>query len=132
MKVKCIETSGKTLTDEYLEMGYTSESVFDLTSGHIYVVYGISMWRNTLHYLLVGDGGRSPHWYPSRIFSVIKTDLPGSWHFADWDSGENEVRAIWGFEELVLRDGYFDQLSEMDKSALEIFEVRKEEIDRCS
>lgn len=50
---------------------------------------------------------------PTRIAWIRNqlTDLPGSWHFADWDNGENEVRAIWGYEELVLRDGYFDQLS---------------------
>jgi hypothetical protein len=132
MKVECIETSGKGLSDDHAALGYTAESVFDLTQGHVYVVYGISLWRNTLHYLLVGDGGSAPHWYPSRLFNVTKTDLPGSWHFADWDNGENEVRGIWGYQELVLRDGYFDQLSEMDKSALGVFEIRKEEIDQCS
>jgi hypothetical protein len=37
---------------------------------------------------------------------------------------ENEVVAVWGYDELVNQEGHFDDLAEMKQSAIDLFNLR--------
>ena len=128
MKVVCTSNSGGSLSDKYLKSGYTDSSVFDLQPQLEYSVYGICIWRNLLLYLVVGEGSL-PHWDPAELFQVIDSRIPESWYFAFFGYSE-ELNAIWGYSELVNNEKYFDQLSNLEDPAVEIFHVRKREIDQ--
>ena len=130
MRVLCTSNSGTNLTPRHFECGYTPSSVFDLALGTEYTVYGICLWRNLLLYLIVGQGSY-PHWDPAELFQVTHHELPAGWYFAFFGY-EVALNAIWAYDELVNKSEYYDQLSNLETQALEIFEVRRREIDRSS
>jgi hypothetical protein len=132
MKVICIANSGDKLSPRHFSVGYTPSSIFHLDLGKEYSVYGISLWRGLLAYLIEGLGER-PVWQPSELFRVADSKLPTGWHFAFF--GQNDepwLNAVWGYGELMDLQHY-DQLAELEQSALKIFEMRKKEIEEaCS
>jgi hypothetical protein len=130
MKVLCTSNSGTSLSAKHFECGYTASSAFDLVPGTEYTVYGICLWRSLLLYLIVGQGSY-PHWDPAELFQVTHPQLPNGWYFAFFGY-EVELNAISGYDELVNKREYFDQLSNLETPALEIFEMRRREIDRFS
>ena len=132
MRVLCRSNSGRNLSAKHSEVGYTSSSQFDLEVTREYIVYAMSLSRGLLSYLIVGQGGW-PHWYPSELFTLTRTDLPPDWHFAYFKEDEGfVVNAIWGYEELINNDDHFDSLSNMETRAMAVFLERKEQIDKVS
>jgi hypothetical protein len=132
MRVVCTTNDGRNLSAKHFESGYTSSTVFDLKVGKEYVVYAISLWKGFLSYLVVGEGS-FPQWYPSGVFSITRSDLPLGWYFANFKEEEGfQVNAVWGYEELVNSESHFDELSNLEKSAIDIFVKRKRQIDEVS
>jgi hypothetical protein len=127
MKVICANTGDK-LPPKYFSVGYSTSTIFHLVVGKQYVVYGIALWRGLLSYLIVGEYDR-PEWCPSDIFEVTNARLPPTWHFAFFGQDEDTwVNAIWGYEELT-HPQHYDQLVNVEKSALEVFEMHRKATD---
>ncbi len=133
MRVLCKANNGRSLSAKYFDRNYASPSSdFDLDPGREYVVYGISLWKGLLLYLIIGEG-MYPHWYPSELFSITRNEMPSGWHFTRRSEDEGyQVTAIWGYAELVNEEEHFDDLSNLEKSAVELFVERQRQIDEVS
>jgi hypothetical protein len=127
MNVRCVANTGKDISEKTFAIGYSLETIFELEVGRIYTVYGICLWKGSLHYLLMGGEHNYPSWYPSELFNVVDKLLPIEWYFDYFKT--LDITAIWGYKELVKEDNHFDDLMERDKKALEVFLNRKREID---
>jgi|SRR5882672_1967034 len=130
MRVVCKASTGDALPINYFERGYTPSSRFDLVKEDEYLVYGISLWLGFILYLIIGNGQR-PHWYPAELFQVSQAELPKCWYFA-FLGHEGALNAIWGYDELVNSPEHYDQLSNLEPEAEEVFHMRRQEIDTCS
>ncbi|MCK4261354.1 MAG: hypothetical protein KAX49_20455 [Halanaerobiales bacterium] len=130
MKVTCRANSGKNLSQEALALGDTIETQFNLEIGHEYFVYGISIWKNLMHYLISGKNENLPSWYPAELFDVSDSLLPFEWYFNHY---ANEVDcpllAIWGYKELALDLKHYEGLIERESDAIKIFLMRKKEFE---
>lgn len=126
MNVVCIANTGAALSEKNLSGGNSRESVFDLVIGQSYTVYGMCIWQDSLHYLLVG-ASNYPSWYPAELFEISNSLLPLEWYFNY--VGTTWTTAIWGYKELVTNDSHEEDLMERKAHALEIFMIRKTEID---
>lgn len=133
MRVLCTANNGSSLSQKHFEESYASlSSDFDLEIGKEYIVYGIILWKGFLLYLILGEG-MFPHWYPSELFSVTRNEMPPDWYFVCRREEEGfEVNAVWGYEELVNAEDHFDELSNLEKRAIELFVERKKQIDEIS
>jgi hypothetical protein len=129
MRVICIANTGDKLPPKHFEPGGTNPtSRFDLAFKKEYDVDGIALWRGLLAYLIVGEGQR-PAWYPSDLFEVVERKLPSNWCFAFFGQDDDVwLNAIWGYEELMSTEHY-DQLTDMEPQALEMFWKRRLEIE---
>jgi hypothetical protein len=128
MKVLCIANSGEKLAPKHFAVGYSTSSIFHIGVGKQYFVYGIALWRGLLSYLIVGDYDR-PEFCPSDLFEVRDSRLSPGWHFVFLgQNDETWVNAVWGYPELT-DPQYYDQLVNLDESALQIFRIRRQEMD---
>lgn len=127
MKIKCLGNDGLALPDRFYEMGYTSETVFDIVVGETHSVYGMCYFKGVLEYLIV-DSKSVPSWYPAVLFQIVDGTLPSCWHFGT-SQDQDEVNAVWGYQELVESAEHFDELSEGKESARVVFRKRQEEAD---
>ena len=110
-----------TLSKECLEVGFSKKTSFEVSLDKEYIVYGISIWRKIIFYLIYDDN-QLPNWYPSEIFKISNSSIPNNWKFAiNKNSDEYSVVAVLGYQELTDIDGYYVELIERDKTALEIF-----------
>lgn len=93
-------------------------------------VYGISVWRNTQHYLIFSIDEIFPTWLPADLFEVVDPRMHYEWYFAYFgDNSSNGLKLLIGYKELVLEESYYADLIEADKRAIQIFLQRKKEID---
>lgn len=133
MRVSCVKNKGEDLTKATIDLGgYTLGTNFagELKVNTVYTVYGISLWMSSLHYLLIGEDDNCPDWYPSELFEVIDKRLPFEWFFTRLKESEiSNVKAIWGYEELVMDEDHYDDLVERKIDAFEVFLKRKKDID---
>lgn len=121
MKVIYNFSNKSTLSQECFEVGFSTKTSFDLSLDKEYIVYGISIWRKIIFYLICDDY-QLPNWYPSEIFRISNDDVPDNWKFAiNKNSDEYSVLAVLGYPKLTDIDGYYVELIERDKMALEIF-----------
>jgi hypothetical protein len=118
MRLRVRRKSGKDLSNRYLLIGYTEESVLHLTVGKEYVALAISLWRSCLQ-VLVSDDNELPNWYPVECFDLLDGRMPGSWLFRCYDG--TDLEALWGYPTLVLEDDHYDQLLSRNESAMRIF-----------
>lgn len=132
MRIKCIENTGKNLSEKHFKMGFFPVSEFDLELKKDYSVYGISLWNGIVFFLLFGEGSY-PNWYPSELFEITQNTIPGNWFFATFPDGQkNGLQAILSYDEMVNNlDQHYDALLEYEPKAMEIFFMRKDEVD-CS
>ncbi|UTR15006.1 phosphoribosylaminoimidazole synthetase [Salipaludibacillus sp. LMS25] len=130
MKVRCLSNNGRGLTKKALSIGNSIETQYSLENDKIYTVYGINVWDEVMHYLVLGKDENFPSWYPAELFEVVENVLPYEWYFNYY--GEDSVTgvlAIWGYKELVLDTNHYIELIEREKNELNIFLKRKQEID---
>lgn len=133
MIVKCIANTGEGLSNLMLDLGYSKESKFNILVEKNYVVYGISMWRNSLEYLVAEHETNAPIWCPAELFKVISKSLSIFWYF-NFEKyknykGEDSEKAFWGYKELVENEDHYGDLLQDKPEALQIFKKRKDQID---
>lgn len=86
------DLSQKTLA----RMSYAKSVCDELKIGDTYIVYGISLYKDVLHYL-IDDG---PFWYPAEFFQVTEPLVYNEWHFRFYGD-VNGLNALWGYKELL-------------------------------
>ena len=129
MIVKCLYKTISNLSDDYLQAGYTKESVFDIKLESEYTIYGISLWKGITLYL-VFDETNMPNWYPANLFCITDKSIPPNWFFSfEYENINDAVHSILGYKELIDIESHFNDLIDRKKSALEIFYKRKHQID---
>jgi len=111
MKVKCIQDIDG---GGFIEIG--SE----------YTVYAMMIWKNSLSYFL----SEGPHFYVAEQFEIVDRLLPLVWYFSfETEKKDLGLQAIWGYKEMVFDDNHYVDLIEEEKEALDIFALRRQEID---
>ncbi|KKP35071.1 MAG: hypothetical protein UR26_C0009G0004 [candidate division TM6 bacterium GW2011_GWF2_32_72] len=133
MKVKCIANTIAGLSQKTIELGYSSETKFKIQVGETYTVYGMSMWKNSLDYLISEKETNNPAWYPAELFEVIYNLLPIIWYF-NFEryknyKGEDSEKAFWGYKEMIADPEHYANLVEGKQEAIDIFNKRKRQID---
>jgi hypothetical protein len=129
MKIKSIATLRKDLNPNTRKVLITND--FELPLGRTFTVYGISIWKDVLQYLIVEDDGR-PFWFPAELFIVEDTLLSKEMHHKYFGLRDKRgLNALWGYKEMVLDDQHYIDLIEREGDAEEIFFRRKIEIDNA-
>ncbi len=131
MKVKCISINMKETTQKQLFLFSSPLINEDVSIGEIYTVYGISLWKNVLHYLLVSESSglkNWPDWYPAELFEVIDKSLP-EMYFSYLENDSRGLNALWGYKEMVMNHEHYIDLIERDEAGLSIFYLRMREFD---
>lgn len=114
------------LTNDYLKnKNFGIDTIYDVTIGNIYEIYGQMIYGGILYYLIDPDGLYKPNWYPSDLFEIYEGSIPSNWHFKTISGcSVDDVSAIWGYFELVENPDHFNSLAEREGMALKIFESR--------
>ena len=106
---------------------HTEQTVFPVTLGARYEVFGLGLFKTTLIALVLDDSGK-PNWHPVGLFDFADCEIPSNWHFAVQDgivaSGVGSTYgwvARWGYAELANDLSHVDALIEEEPAALEIF-----------
>jgi hypothetical protein len=120
MQVRCEANIGSALKPEYLSLGYTVESRFDLSVGNAYLILAMMLWNSQLMILLKDDSGQ-PNWHPLELFSVIDHHLSDEWFFSTQVGVDHGVQALWGYECLVKDKEHYERVLEREPSALDKF-----------
>ena len=126
MKVKCVNTGGEALLAADISSGNTRRSVFHVTPGREYMVYGVLFCDAVLSYLIQADTG-FPDWEPASLFQVVCGRVSRLWVLADWSDSKYFV--VITFPEFVRSPEAFDQLALGDDSAREMFYIRQQSAD---
>jgi len=121
MIVRCRTAWGKGLPQNFRGLFYTERSVFHVTEGLDYEVYGLSLFNAGLVVLLKDDSG-VPNWYPVEFFTVLDGKIPEGWHFGYHISEDSNTDAFWGYEQLVNDPTHQQGLLERDPAALDFFD----------
>lgn len=90
-------------------------------------MYGVSIWKCNVLYLL-SDDTMCPNWYPAKVFEVADPQLPTDWFLRVFADGD--VSTLFGYEELVMDDSHFDDLSNRTPKAIQVFHERTEKRNR--
>lgn len=131
MKVKCLENTGENLSFRAFQAGYQRISSFQIRLNAIYIVYGMSLWKGNLHYLIIDPDHYIyfPEWIIAELFEVVDPLLPIDWFFR-CSKGENgEMRALWGYQEMIIDDNHYYDLMDHKDHAMRVFLKRKLDID---
>ena len=120
MKAECVITDGARLPTHYSALGYTAETVIALTVGQAYEVYGTSVWRSIVSFLVM-DGDEIPSWYPAEVFKVVDDTVPDNWFFKYFSDDQLSLQAVWGPERLVKEEGFYEALADGDPTAVHTF-----------
>lgn len=124
MKGTCIANSGKALTQKYLVIGDTKDTVFHLTIGKVYGIFGIAVYRGVPLFLLCGDDDL-PDWYPTDLFLISDPRVPKDWFAALYPGNDVGLQFLIGYERMVTDQLHYDALLERDPAALESFRLEK-------
>lgn len=120
MTARCIAKTGDGLPANYLPHGYTPQAVFDLSLDRAYRILGIGLWQCGLLYL-ISDDNNMPNWYPNELFAPSCARIPDYWHFAIFRGDDQQLQAIWGYEQLVCQEQHNDELMGREPRALRVF-----------
>jgi hypothetical protein len=80
MIVTCEKNTGATLSEPYIAMGNTKSSMFPVSVGSGYPVFGISTYKSAL-FVLLSDDTDLPNWHPLELFSLADVSIPEDWTF---------------------------------------------------
>lgn len=129
MKVRFVSPDLNSLP-KLLNLGYSIGTEFHLRTDSLYFVYGISMWKSVLHYLVVPEDISLPFWYPVDIFEVEDSKLPSELYFCNFEDGDpTERKFLLGYKEMVQEKSHYTSLIERETEAIQIFLERKKEIE---
>jgi hypothetical protein len=123
MKAKCIASNGIKLSKQCHDIGFTSDSNFDIKLDSEYIIYGVCIWRQVILYLLEDDTSY-PNWYPSELFLLTLNQVPTNWKFATYQGDEYSVKAVLGYPALI-SESHYTGLIEREEKALKIFKEMK-------
>jgi hypothetical protein len=136
MKIKCINLTHQLIESRLPAVGdfqFPTDYRDFLTIGKVYSVYGFSIFKNNLYYLIdnpLEGWPINPDWYPVEIFEVVDSSLPKEMYFGYFGSNDKRgVNALWGYKELVHDYSHYEGLVEIEEDAIRVFQKRKEEID---
>ncbi len=106
MKVKCIATLRKDLHQRTREVLVTRD--FELSVGHFFTAYGISIWHGVLHYLITDAKPSDPFWFLAELFVVEDNWLPKKTYYMYFGLKDRPgVNALWGYREMVFEDQHY-------------------------
>ena len=128
-----LKLHGEILPPSMIKLGYSSQVILGLDADTLYVVYGISIWRDVIHYLIIPSDYTLPFWFPADLFDVVEKKMPCNWYFR-YMGGENpnELKMIIGYKEMVLDKTHYFDLIERETCAVRTFLTQKKEIDEIS
>ncbi|MGX7137189.1 hypothetical protein RV15_GL001170 [Enterococcus silesiacus] len=93
----------------------------------MYTIYAQVLFKNVLHYLIIGTHEDLPSWYPAELFEVVDHQVYLEWYY-NYEIN-SVVSGLWGYKEMVMTDNHYDDLIERTEEAIEVFFKRKKEID---
>lgn len=127
MIVPCIRSTGASLGPPVRRAFHTAESVFHVTVGEEYRVFGLGLFETTLLALVVDDTDK-PNWLPVGLFDFAGCEIPHGWHFAVFNglaasgtAAPDGWVALWGYSDLVHDRRHSDRLVERDPGAMDAF-----------
>ena len=128
MKVRCLATTGSGINTFTLSnIGDLTKTEYPLEKDEIYTIYAQVLFKNVLHYLIIGTYEDLPSWYPAELFEVVDHQVHLEWYY-NYEVN-SVVSGLWGYKEIVLTDNHYDDLIERTDEAIEVFLKRKKEID---
>lgn len=130
MKVQFIDPKGD-LSSDLRRLGYSPTADFHLKPDTEYLVYGISMWRSVLHYLIIPTSITLPNWLPADLFVIVDPTIPEEWYFRYLGSNyPSEIKIIMGYKEIALNDDHYFDLIEREQNAVQTFLRRKNDMEK--
>lgn len=100
--------------------------IYDIDVGSTYIIYGQSIFKGKLKYLIDPQDNSRPNWYPAELFDIVD-GFPGeNWEFQYFPiDAKNDLGALWGYRELVRDVEHFNNLAEREETALLAFARQK-------
>ena len=137
MIIKCIANSGIALSEKQIAIVHNSKDYEynHLEIDSLYVVCGVSIFKDTLNYLIVGKYSNFIMWEPAELFEVVDNRIPPNWYYNYFgkeylsDMENNPFYAIWGYKEITENLDHNHNLMERNPDDLKIFNKRKTEIE---
>mgnify|MGYP000036764865 CR=1 FL=1 len=104
------------------------DSEYSVSIGERYIVVGMGIWENVLHFL-VRDDWRMPTFMPAGLFDCPAQSLPEGWGFSlqpgiaarGRDLWVTPCAALWGYEQLLADPEHAGLLGERDDAAMLVF-----------
>jgi hypothetical protein len=130
MRIQALANQGKKISKDTLKIHDSTKSIYQITVGNVYIVYGIITMQRIVYYIILDDTEEHPWPYPSELFKVIDNRIPPDWfyNFYGYESS-NSIDSTLGYKELGLDKQHYIDLMERERTALDIFFGRKVEID---
>ena len=130
MKVCYVEDKKVDYSKLLLNLGYSSGQRVGLENGREYSVYGIVIFKQVIHYLLLPSSNELPNWYPANYFSISDNLIPSNWFFQKYpDEDISGYQMILGYKEMVDNNNHIISLIEREIESMKIFKQRKKEHD---
>jgi hypothetical protein len=128
MKVRCIGNLGSNLPPALLDptSNRDENTLFPLTIGKTYVVYGLTVHRDFAWYYICDDEFTYfPVWNPSPLFEIVDHRVSKYWeiNYSPDGRGESDTGFILAYPEWARDPYYYEHLS--DDRAQEVQTFRK-------
>jgi len=132
MRVRCKNLGGSDLgTLETANGRYMRSSIFHVTVGREYTVFGLLFSSGMPHYLICDDNDiyydndAIPVWHPPSMFAVTCDRVSRHWRVANWSNSEQYFVLI-GYPEITESPEAYDRLVDADPAARYAFYKRKQ------
>lgn len=100
--------------------------VYDIVVGTKYTIYGQSIFKGRLKYLIDPQDNSHPNWYPAELFDILDGSPGLNWEFQYFPrDARDDLGALWGYRELVHNVEHFNNLAEREDAALLDFARQK-------
>jgi hypothetical protein len=137
MKAICRKTTSKDfdlteITTVFINDFDYSYGGSGLELGKEYLIMGLMVYKNenSLYYLV--DVSGKPDWFPYLLFEISDNNLPKHWFInVKGKKSDDEIYAIWGFDELCNDESFYYNLIERDEQAVRTYFRRKIEFEKA-
>jgi hypothetical protein len=135
VRIRCISNRGADIPDDGREprAGISSDTLFPLTVGKEYVVYGWTVWRAYPWYYIADDNhSYYPVWHPAPLFEVVDGRLSRYWVYSYHRAVSRYDRdaPVVAFREWAEDPYFYDRLTDGDAEAIATFRRYQELTDR--